>query len=116
MSPVVDFFQPASRQVGVYLGGGEVLVPEHFLDASQVGSCVEHVCRKAVPQRVRADMRVDTGHGKILVELAADGSVGKPLSGTIDEQRAFPGCVLGQIVSHVQVEVDGLDCLGPEWR
>jgi len=43
---------------------------EHFLNRSQVGSPLEEVCRKRVPQEVRVDaMRVEPG---LLGQLAQD--------------------------------------------
>ena len=60
---------------------------EHFLNASQVGAGVEHVRGEAVAKHMGADVTRDTGGGYVLVELAADGSVGDALAGAVDEQR-----------------------------
>src|SRR5262245_22973364 len=51
----VDVSAAAVRDVCVELGRAEVGVPEHLLDAAEVGAALEQVCRERVPQQVRVD-------------------------------------------------------------
>ena len=41
------------RDVGIELGGGEICVPEHLLDAAQVGAALQQVCGEGVPEEMR---------------------------------------------------------------
>jgi hypothetical protein len=50
MSFVVSLFQALRHHMGVDLRGGKMFVPQQFLDASQIGSRIQHVGRIAVPQ------------------------------------------------------------------
>lgn len=46
--------------VGVDLGSTNIAVPEHTLDAAQIGTIHQEVGRKAMAHRVRADVLCDT--------------------------------------------------------
>ena len=50
-------------EVGVYLGGGKVLVPEELLDDAQVRAVTEQVGGKRVAERMRGDVLVDARSG-----------------------------------------------------
>ena len=49
----VDFLHALGADVGVNLGGAQVFMPEHLLDAAQVGSGIQQVGREGVAQLVR---------------------------------------------------------------
>src|SRR5436309_2887424 len=48
--------QPLDRDVRVDLGRRQAGVAQHLLDAAQVGTALEQVRRRAVPQAVRPDV------------------------------------------------------------
>jgi hypothetical protein len=53
MSLEVEVAAAAVGDVRVQLGRRQIGVPEHFLDAAQVGAALEQVGRERVPQQVR---------------------------------------------------------------
>ena len=66
----VEVAPPPVRDVRVQLGGGEVGVAEHLLDAAEVGAALEQVRCEGVPQQVRVDApRLEPG---LLCEAAQD--------------------------------------------
>ena len=48
---------------------------QQLLHASQVGAVVQQVRREAVPQRVRADPRIEARRNEVFVELPPDARV-----------------------------------------
>jgi len=52
MGAVVALFDASLRDVGVDLGGGDVLMAQQLLHHAQVGAAVQHVGGKGVPQQV----------------------------------------------------------------
>ena len=77
---VVHILHPLRRQVRVNLRRAQALVAQQFLHAAEVGAVVQQMRGEAVPQRVRADSRVQAGRQKIFVELAADGAGGERIA------------------------------------
>ena len=64
MSLEVQIPPSAVGDVGVQLCGGEVGVPEHLLDAAEVGPAFEQVRREGVPEKVRMDaLGLELGFG-----------------------------------------------------
>ena len=63
MGLVVNVFQPLNAHVGVYLGGAQILVPQKFLNAAQIGARVQQVGGERVPELVRREIRRKTGKG-----------------------------------------------------
>lgn len=51
---LVALAQPVDRDVGIDLGGGQAAVPEDFLHRAQIGSAVQQVRGRRMPERVRA--------------------------------------------------------------
>src|SRR5712691_11487931 len=51
---VVDVHQLPDRDLGVFLGGGEARVTEHFLNGAQVGALAQQVGGEGVAQGVGA--------------------------------------------------------------
>src|SRR2546425_510860 len=61
MRLAVAVVQLPGRQVRVYLGRREILVAKQLLDAANVSSTIEQMRGEAVPQRVRARSRIQSG-------------------------------------------------------
>lgn len=55
MEALVDVFEVWVGDVGVNLGGCDVAVAEHGLDAAEVGAVHEEACGEGVAQGVRCD-------------------------------------------------------------
>src|SRR4051812_18539812 len=55
---LVDFFEVFGTDVGVNLGGGNIPVAEHFLDAAQIAPPVQQVGGEGVPEGMWADLLV----------------------------------------------------------
>src|ERR687891_1029338 len=55
MCPKVQLPTPAVRYVRVQLGGREVGMAEHLLDAAEVGAALEQVGRERMAEKVRVD-------------------------------------------------------------
>ncbi len=66
---LVGVVQAGGGQVRVDLRGGQRLVAEQFLHAAQVRAVVQQVRGEAVPQRVRADGRIEAGFARYLSSL-----------------------------------------------
>ena len=47
--------EEVSIEVGVYLGGGDGGMTEHFLNGAEVGAAFDEVCGKGVSEGVRTD-------------------------------------------------------------
>src|SRR5262249_1887512 len=58
---VVDHFEPCLEYMGVDLCRGQVGMAEHQLNRAKVRSTLQEMCRKRVPQHVRADCAADPG-------------------------------------------------------
>jgi len=88
-----------AAEVRVDLGGAEALVPEHLLDAAQIGSASQHVGGEAVTQRVGADREIEAGFEQVLVQLAADATSAQSLPVLVDEQSIGVELGAARIVS-----------------
>jgi hypothetical protein len=53
MGAMVDAEQMSHRYVGVDLGGIQPRVSEKRLDAAQIGTVIQHVCRAGMAQKMR---------------------------------------------------------------
>jgi hypothetical protein len=58
MGLLVDLPQMFGRDVGIHLGGDQILMPEHLLDGAQVASPIEEVRRERMAEGMRADFLV----------------------------------------------------------
>jgi len=66
---VVDLAPAAVGDVRVQLGGGEVGMAEHLLDAAQVGAALQKVGREGVAEEMRGDaLRLQPGLGREAAE------------------------------------------------
>lgn len=61
MKSLVDLLQSPVVDVGINLGGGNIGVPEKFLDHPQISSVLEEVGGKGVAQEVRIDVLFEPG-------------------------------------------------------
>ena len=77
MSLEVQLATSSIGYVRVQLGGGEIGMAEHFLNAAKVGAAFEEVRRKGVAQQVRVDSR--------RLQARAGGETAQ------DQERAGPG-------------------------
>ena len=61
METGVDLPEPAQLHPGVDLGRGDGRMAQHLLDRPQVGSAGQQVRGEAVPERMRADLPLQSG-------------------------------------------------------
>src|SRR5678815_436664 len=59
MERFVNLLQPLPDHVGVDLGGGDLRVPQHHLDRSQIRPSLQKVCRERMPEHMRRDVFPD---------------------------------------------------------
>ena len=57
----MDGFQPLLIDVRVNLRRGNICVPQHFLDDAQVSAVSEQVRRETVPEKMRINIRLQSG-------------------------------------------------------
>ena len=69
MGGIIRFLYAFGGQVGVNLSGAQTLVPQHFLNRPQVRPMIQHVRGKAVPQGMRADVRIQVRLNQVLIQL-----------------------------------------------
>ena len=83
MGLVVDVHKLADRGVGVFLGGGERLVAEEFLDGAEVGAVGEEMRRKGVAQGVWMQVPIHVDEADVFFDDAADGALREAAAGVI---------------------------------
>ena len=117
MAFVVVFLELGRRHVCINLCRAERLVSEQLLDASQIGSVVEHVGREGVSECMRADRRIEAGRSQILVKLAPNASSAEPLTVFVDEHGVLVGGAVARIaLSHFEVPRDRGNGRGADGR
>ena len=62
---------------------------KEFLYGTKVRSIVQKVCRKAVPDGVGADLRIQSNCSKVLGDLAANRATAKPATMLVHEEWRF---------------------------
>src|SRR5690606_35509865 len=81
------------RDVSVDLGGGDVGMPEHRLQAAQIGAVLEQVRSERVPQRVGVDLvTVDARVQRVALHPQPEGLAGHPLPAPPDEELGRALC------------------------
>src|SRR6202043_3491198 len=80
------------RDLGVFLGSGELRVAEQFLDGPQVRAIAQKMRRVSVAQAVRMDGRVARDHASVKFDDAARTAIGKALAAMIQKQSALAAC------------------------
>jgi len=104
VSVVVDLFHFVCGEVGIYLSGAEGLMSEEFLDDTQIGAIVKHMCGEAVPEGVRADFWVESGLEEVFVEFSTYRACAESVSVLVDEKGLLIELFLTWVgVSEVQV-------------
>src|SRR5919106_6873991 len=100
--------------MGVELRGAEIGVPEHLLDAPQVGAALEQVRGEGVPKQVRVDLRgVEPGlGGKAAEDEECAGACERAALRVQEELRAVTAVEVGPSAGEVAAE--GLGRLRPE--
>ena len=89
MRLMVYIDDPVPRDVRVHLCSSQIAMPEQFLDAAQVGSAVQQVRRKAVPQRMRTGRMNEASPGQVVFQEAPDATRGQPGTIAVQEHRRF---------------------------
>src|SRR6266404_431613 len=87
MGLVVRVLHSLRGQVRVDLRGAQRLMAQQLLHAAEVRAVVEQVRGEAMPQRVRADRRVQADLLEVLVELAADRARAEAAAVLVHEER-----------------------------
>ena len=72
MEAIVSVFETSLINVGVNLCGGNVGVPQHFLDDSQIATIFEKMRRKTVTQRVRRDVFGNACFAGVFLDVMPD--------------------------------------------
>ena len=70
----MNFLELRVGNMRIYLGGGNIGMPEQALHAAQVGTIAQQVGRKAMTQRVRRNMLGNAGFGAIALDNALNGA------------------------------------------
>lgn len=69
----------------VDFGSGDLLMPEHHLDGSKVGSSLEKMCSKSVTEGVRTDLFVNARFGTISLDYIEDHDAAELSAKAIEE-------------------------------
>jgi len=64
----VDFQELSQINVGVFLGGGQALVPQKLLDDPQIRTPAQKVRREGVAKRVRADLPTHSRDADVFID------------------------------------------------
>ena len=96
MHRVVDFLDAARRQVRVNLRRAQALVAQQFLHRRRSAPWLSMCVAKRMPQRVRADIRVEPGFSQVLVQLPADRAGAQALAVLVDEDARRRACLFSR--------------------
>ena len=77
---VVYFLEMRVGHVGVDLGGGDIAMPQHRLDRTQIGTIHQQVGSERVAQSVRGDMLSNACRLSILTDDSLDRAGGQAAS------------------------------------
>jgi hypothetical protein len=91
MRPGVGLAQPFDRDMRVDLGAGEAGMAEKLLDRTQIGTAVEQVRGRGVPQPVRSEIRCASGL-RLLMNDSPDGSDVDPTAPGAEQQGRSAAC------------------------
>src|SRR5512143_4285711 len=81
-----NFAEPAPRHVGVNLGGGNVGVSQHDLDASKVRAALHQMRGKTVPDDVRGQPAENSNAASMLADQGPERLAGHGRSARGDEK------------------------------
>jgi len=79
--------------VGVFLGGGERLVAEEFLNGPEVSAIGEEMRGEGVPERVGVKVPVDVDETDVFLDDAAYGTLSETAAGVVEEDGLGVRCV-----------------------
>src|SRR5579871_6380127 len=85
VSLVVVVLEAVGRHMGVNLCVRQAAMSQEFLDAADVGAAVEQMRGKAVPQTMRAGVRIDAGQSQVFCEQPAHTAAGQPGAVFVEE-------------------------------
>ena len=71
--------------VGIYLGGGDILVSEQLLYDTQVGTVLQEVRSKTMPKGMRRDGLLDSGRSCKPTNDGEDHHAGEVSAATVEE-------------------------------
>ena len=83
----VHVLEPFHAHVSVYLSSGQRNVTEQLLNGTKVGSGLNQVRRKGVPERMRGDVRDAPCRSQLAIEYAAHGPWRKGVAARRKEHR-----------------------------
>ena len=83
---------------------------EQLLNTAEVSAAVQHMGGEAVPQRMRADGRVEARHFEVFIHFPADASGAEAFAVLIDEQdlAVEVAVELGAFISELHIVLDDL--------
>src|SRR5262245_17059031 len=87
MGLLVDVFEVFGADMGVDLGGGNILVAEHFLNAAQVTTAIQQMSSKGMAEGVRADLLMQSGLLDPFADDMAGSPVGEPQAPVVEKKR-----------------------------
>jgi len=79
--------------VGVFLGGGERLVAEEFLNGPEVSAIGEEMRGEGVAERVGVKVPVDVDEADVFFDDAAYGTLSETAAGVVEEDGLGVRCV-----------------------
>ena len=85
MRLLVGFRQSFTTEVGVDLGGGQMLVPQQFLNFPEIGSAVEQMSGVGMSQSVRAGFGVESRLVDVTVEDLANRSIRDSITESVEQ-------------------------------
>lgn len=75
-----------SADVRIDLGCSQTFVPQHLLDAANIGAAIEQVSGKAVSKRVGGGASIEPTLLDVLLEHSRDAASGKSIAKLVDER------------------------------
>src|SRR5665811_1374569 len=92
--------------MGVYLGGRDIRMTQHLLDATKIGASGKQMRREAVPQRMRRHYLVYACLASAAHEHPVNTLTGEAVTETIEEQMVGPGTFAEKLPTLFQVSPD----------
>lgn len=87
--PHENFFLPVQRDFCIDLGRDDAVMSHQFLHIADVGSVVQKLCGKAVPQVVGSGLRVDARQLPVFIKNFLDPIDAEPCAVFINEESGF---------------------------
>ena len=87
MGLLVDFFEVFRADMGIDLGGGQIPVSEHLLDAPEITPAVQEVCGEGMAEGMGAHFLVQGGLPDPFADDPARAAAGQPQAVVVQEKR-----------------------------